>query len=171
MTDQEIIAWNYQYFNQSDRWVWEERKLLKINGVLVPEYIYHGHVDPNDHSTVIHETVTQYEGFFRGKKFLDIGTCAGINNILLTADGYDVVGLDNNIYSLNCAIYVQEINEVYYKLLMGDHNDIEKMDYDVLIVNQMNYIPGFMDEMKPIIEREQDRGKLIMVAETKLEQI
>jgi 2-polyprenyl-3-methyl-5-hydroxy-6-metoxy-1,4-benzoquinol methylase len=167
MNDQEITEHIYKYYNPSDRAVWEQRKLLNIRGILVPEYIYHGHVDPNDHSTAIYDTVVKHESYFRGKKFLDIGTCAGINNILLAKDGYDVTGLDNTIYSLNCSIYVMEINQVYYKLMMGDHTDIEKIDHDVLIINQMGYIPGFMDTMKPIIEREQDMGRLVMVAETR----
>lgn len=150
---------NSQYYNEEDRKLWERREILTIDGISVPQYIYNGMIDPLDHSTSVFKHVMQDKETYKGKKFLDIGTGAGINNILLTKEGFNVTGLDNNIYSLNCALYVMDMNNVYYKVVLGDHNDIEKMDYDVLIVNQMDHLPRFINELLPIIDRERMRGR------------
>lgn len=155
----DIKEHNSQYYSQADRDLWETRTILNIAGMKVPQYIFHGHVDPYDHSILIYEQIMKYEEYFKNKKFLDIGTCAGINNLLLTKAGFHVEGLDNNIYSLNCSLYTMDLNNVYYKVHFGDHNDIEKMDYDILLVNQMNYIAGFMDALEPILKREKERGR------------
>lgn len=163
LNTQEIIDHNDRFYDSNDYMIWMSRKILEIEGVFVPQYIYRGLSDPLDHDTYIYHTVMDNKQHYEGKKFLDIGTCAGINNILLTRAGFNVQGLDNNIYSLNASLYVMHINKTFYKLNLGDQNDIEKMNYDVLIINQMSYIPDFMKAMKPIIEREQNRGKEVLV--------
>ena len=157
---------NSQFFSESERELWEQRKLLNIKGIRVPQYIYNGVVDPLDHSTSVFEYIMQNKASFEGKRILDIGTGAGINNILLTKEGFDVIGLDNNIYSINCALYVMDMNNVYYKMFLGDHNDIEKMDYDVLVINQMDYLVDFVREIKPILKKERARGKFVMMTRT-----
>jgi|LauGreDrversion4_2_1035121.scaffolds.fasta_scaffold306082_2 2-polyprenyl-3-methyl-5-hydroxy-6-metoxy-1,4-benzoquinol methylase len=155
----EIKKHNSQYYNEDDRLVWQSRDILEIAGVRVPTYIYNGTIDPTDHSTAIFNTIMSERDDFVGKKFLDIGTCAGINNLLLTREGFDVVGLDNNIYSLNAALYTMELNNIYYKVIQGDIDNIENMNYDFLLVNQMSYIPGFIDALTPIVRREKLKGR------------
>lgn len=159
----EIKEHNAQYFDAESRYLWMQRKVLSIKGILVPQYIYHNKVDPLDHSISMYEHIMQNRKQFRGKKFLDIGTCAGINNILLTKAGFEVIGLDNNTYSLNCSLYVMDINDAYYKVFLGDQNDIPKMEYDVLLINQMDYIPGFMEAIDPILTHEIERGKNVIM--------
>lgn len=159
----DIKEHNAQYLNMEDRHIWMQRQVLSIRGILVPQYIYKGKVDHMDHSTSMYDHIIQNKNLFRGKKFLDIGTCAGINNILLTKAGYEVIGLDNNIYSLNCSLYVMDINDAYYRVFLGDQNDITKMDYDVLLINQMDYIPGFMEAIDPILTHEIERGKNVIM--------
>jgi 2-polyprenyl-3-methyl-5-hydroxy-6-metoxy-1,4-benzoquinol methylase len=169
MTLDEIKEHNSTYYNEADEEIWKQRKILTIDGIKVPQYIYNGQSDPLDHSTAIYNYISDKKQSFEGKKFLDIGTCAGINNILLTKAGFEVVGLDNSIYSLNASLYTMKLNDVYYKVVHGDHNDISKMNYDVLIVNQMDYIPGFMAEMRPIFKKERDRGKYVMMSVTRVQ--
>lgn len=159
MTIDEIKKHNSQYYNEDDRLIWQSRDVLKIDGVRVPTYIYNGTVDPYDHSTAIFHTIMNERDDFKGKKFLDIGTCAGINNILLTREGFDVVGLDNNTYSLNASLYTMMLNDIHYKVMLGGIEDIESMEYDFLLVNQMSYIDGFIDELTPIVRREKLRGR------------
>lgn len=155
----EIKEHNYKYYNEEYMNVWKSRSLLMTEGVIVPQYIYKGTVDPKDHSTKIYKHISENKEFYKSKKFLDIGACAGVNNILLAKNGFNVVGLDNDIYSLNAAIYAMELNDVHYPVYLGDQNDIERMDYDILLVNQMDYIPGFMEELSPILRSEYEKGR------------
>jgi predicted nicotinamide N-methyase len=158
---------NSQFFNAADRATWEKREVLTIKDVRVPQYIYKGQVDPLDHNTAVSEYIIQRKDEYEGKKILDIGTCAGINNILLTKEGFEVIGLDNSIYSLNGAIYVMDLNNVYYRLIKGDQDDIKNIDYDILIINQMDYLPEFMRAIGPIIKSERERGKFVIMTRTK----
>lgn len=157
---------NSQFFNAADRATWEKREVLTIKDVKVPQYIYKGRVDPMDHNTAISDYLIQRKDEYEGKKIVDIGTCAGINNILLTKAGFEVVGLDNNIYSLNCSMYVMDLNNVYYQLMMGDQDDLKNMDYDILLINQMDYLPEFIRAIGPIIKSERERGKFVIMTRT-----
>lgn len=158
---------NSQFFNAADRATWEKREVLTIKDVRVPQYIYKGQVDPLDHNTAVSEYIIQRKEEYEGKKILDIGTCAGINNILLTKEGFEVIGLDNSIYSLNGSMYVMDLNNVYYRLIKGDQDDIKNIDYDILIINQMDYLPEFMRAIGPIIKSERERGKFVIMTRTK----
>lgn len=159
MTIDEIKKHNSQYYNESDRATWQSRDLKNVEGINVPVYIYNGTIDPFDHSPSIFHAIMRERESFEGKRFLDIGTCAGINNLLLTREGFDVVGLDNNIYSLNASLYAMELNNIYYKVVLGGIEDIENMEYDFLLVNQMSYIDGFLDALTPIVRREKLKGR------------
>lgn len=167
MTQNEIIKHNEQYYDEESMAVWKSRDILTIKDVKVPQYIYNGRVDPLDHKTVVSDYIIEMKETFQGKTILDIGCCAGINNILLTKAGFTVIGLDNNIYSLNASLYTMKLNDVYYKVILGDHNDISKMEYDVLIINQMDYLREFMSEIGPIIKNERERGKFVIMTRTK----
>lgn len=159
MTFDEIISHNEQFFNEEFMNVWQSRNLLLIENIFVPQYIYKDTIDPKDHSIKIYTHVMKYKDHYRNKKFLDIGTCAGVNNILLTKEGFNVVGLDNDLYSLNASLYTMFLNNTHYPVYLGDHNDIEKMDYDILLVNQMDYIPDFMENLLPVLKREYQKGR------------
>lgn len=163
MTIDEIKKHNEQYYDEESMNIWKSRELLFIDGVYVPQYVYKGNVDPLDHRTDIYKHIIKNREIYEGKKFLDIGCCAGINNLLLTKDGFEVVGLDNSIYSLNASLYAMTLNNLYYKVILGDHNDIESMDYDILLVNQMDYLPGFMDALSPILRRQKEKGKEVIM--------
>lgn len=167
MTNGDILKHNGQYWDEKSMAVWKNRKILMIDDVKVPQYIYNNTVDPLDHNTAVAKHIIKNKETFEGKTILDIGCCAGINNILLTKAGFTVIGLDNTIYSLNASLYTMGLNEVYYKVILGDHNDISKMDYDVLIINQMDYLPDFMREIGTIIKSERERGKFVIMTRTK----
>lgn len=167
MTDGDIIKHNGQYWNEEDMAVWKSREVLTIKDVKVPQYLYNGQVDPLDHNTAVSDYIIQRKEEYEGKIILDIGCCAGINNIILTKAGFTVIGLDNNIYSLNASLHTMLLNDVYYKVILGDHNDLKDMDYDILIINQMDYLPDFMREIGPIIKSERERGKFVIMTRTK----
>jgi len=167
VTQNEIKKHNEQYYDEKSMSVWKNRDILTIKDIKVPQYIYNGRVDPLDHNTVVSEYITEMKETFQGKTILDIGCCAGINNIILTKAGFTIIGLDNSIYSLNASLYTMELNDVYYKVVLGDHNDISKMEYDVLIINQMDYLEEFMNEIGPIIKNERERGKFVIMTRTK----
>jgi SAM-dependent methyltransferase len=167
MTQNEIIKHNFIYYDASYEEIWKQRNILTIKDIKVPQYIYNGRVDPLDHNTAVSEYIIKSKEFFEGKIILDIGCCAGINNIILTKAGFTVIGLDNNIYSLNASLYTMKLNDTYYKVFLGDHINIPKMEYDVLIINQMDYIPEFMNEIGPIIKNERERGKFVIMTRTK----
>jgi len=150
------------YFNKTFREEWANRDILEIEGIKVPTYICNGTIDPEDHSTEIYKHIIANKEKYLGKKFLDIGCCAGINNILLTKAGFEVVGIDNNIRSINCSLYVMDLNDVHYEVILADETYIEEAEYDVLIVNQMGYMPEFVKTMIPIMNREQKKGKEII---------
>lgn len=160
MTLDEIKAHNSSYYDEEYMEIWKSREILTIDGIKVPQYVYNGTTDEGDHNTTLFKNILNMRGYFKDKKFLDIGTCAGINNILLTQHGFNVVGIDNNIYSLNGALYTMELNDVYYKVMLGNEDSIEAMNYDVLLVNQMDYIPGFMEKIIEIMDREHSKGRM-----------
>lgn len=152
-----------KYYDEDFYKEWAGRDILEIEGIKVPTYIYNGTIDPEDHSTEIYKHIVANKEKYSGKKFLDIGCCAGINNILLTKAGFQVLGVDNNIRSINCSLYVMDLNKTYYEVILGDENYIEQAEYDVLIVNQMGYMRDFVKAMIPIMNREQKKGKEIIV--------
>lgn len=163
ITTNEMIDQFNKYYDPESMSAWMKSKFLVVEGIMVPEYIYNNTVDPNDHNTEIFHRIIKNENEFRGKTFVDLGSCAGINNILLTRRGFKVIGIDNRISSLNASLYVMMLNSTYYKVELGDHTDIPKMEYDVLLINQMSYLPNYKTTIEPLIESESSRGKEVIV--------
>lgn len=163
MTIEGIKKHNSRYYDKEYRSVWRDREVLTIEGVRVPQYVFNGTVDPFDHKTDLANYIKARPDEFAGKRFLDIGCCAGINNILLTQAGYEVIGLDNSIYSLNASLYTMEMNDTYYKVVLGDHREIFNIAHDVLLVNQMDYLPMFMEVIELIAEQEEYSGRKVLI--------
>lgn len=159
MTIDDIKKWNEQYYNHEARTSWESRNVIKKKDISVPVYIGES---CRDHDTEIFEVVMKTPEKYRNKKFLDVGTGAGINNLLLTREGFHVEGIDNDLYSINASLYAMEINNLYYKVTLADHTCISSYDYDVLILNQLGYIPEFYKNITPILREEREKGKIIL---------
>jgi SAM-dependent methyltransferase len=142
---------------------WTKRPIIQYEKYLIPSYKDENGKFSNELiDTSASKKIIENKNHYKDKVFLDIGTGTGINNIILTDNGFKVIGVDRRRDFLTGSIYTMMLNNIFYDVILGDHKCVNFIEYDVLLLIGVFNSKSLIDTFVPLINKERLKGKEVI---------